>query len=203
MYSLRKLALAGTALMALASVGSAGATTLDAHLTADNVFSYYLSTDDSVAGTLIGSGNSWPTTYDFIGSALAPGVTHYIHVTGTDLGAPAALIGSFSLSDGGFKFDNGSNVLQTNVTDWKVSATGYGSGYSPPVSLGANGAGPWGFHAGISADALNVWSPDLCGSCTRYFSATITPTVAVPEPEQFALLAVGLLALGVKLRRRH
>jgi hypothetical protein len=202
MYSLRKLALAGTALIALVGAGTTGATMLDAHISVDNAFTYYLSTNDSVAGVLIGSGDSWPTTYDF-SNALTPGVINYIHIVATDLGAPASLVGSFGLSDGDFKFANGTSVQLTNTTDWKVSLTGFGVENLMPLSLGPNSVSPWGTRARISTDALNIWSPENCGSCTRYFSATITPTAGVPEPEQFALLAVGLLALGFKLRRRR
>jgi len=98
--------LCAAALAVIASWSTAEATTLSGNLTADNLFDAYISTDDTVLGTLITSGNSWPTTVSFSGQALTAGVTNYLHIVATDQGKPDMFIGSFSLSDSLFHFAN-------------------------------------------------------------------------------------------------
>lgn len=178
----------------------AHATDLSGAMTADNAFTLYLSTDDSVAGTPLLSGDSWGVTFTLAAASLAPASTYYLHVVATDFGPPASLIGNMSLSDSGFSFANGGQTLVTNTTDWTVRVSGFADTDQTPVSLGFNGVGPWGTRAGISGNAENIWSPDLCGSCTRYFSTTITS--AVPEPGGLPLLALGLAVVGATVRRR-
>lgn len=47
------------------SATASQAATVTGNLTADNQFSVYISTSDSTLGTLLASGNNWPTTYSF------------------------------------------------------------------------------------------------------------------------------------------
>ena len=173
-------------------------TVLFGHMNVDNAFSVYLSTSDDVLGTLVASGNAWPTTYNFQVD-LAPGVINYVHVVTTDYGAPAAFLGDFSLSNTAFHFTNGTQSLLTAPGTFQLSTTGFGSGYTVPTSSGTNGVGPWGFMAAVNASAQWLAFP---GGSTAYFSAAITPVVVVPEPLTVELLAVGALALGLGTRRR-
>jgi hypothetical protein len=179
--------------------GGPAATSLGVAVNVDNGFTLYISADDSVLGTAILAGNSWPTTYT--ASTDLGGGDLYLHLVATDWGAPAAFLGEFTLSDAGYSFINGTQHLLTNTTDWTVRASSFADADQTPVSRGLNGIGPWGTRTGVSGSATWIWSADLCGSCTRYFS---TPLVsAVPEPQTYALMGLGLLGLAGVLRRRR
>lgn len=74
---MKKFLLAALFLAANISTGQANATTLNSTLNVDNTFRLYLSTSNNTLGTLVGSGNDWPTTYSF-SSALTAGVTNFL-----------------------------------------------------------------------------------------------------------------------------
>ena len=173
---------------------------LSTDLTVDNSFLLFISTDDSLAGTPVGSGSDWTTTYSF-SAALTPGVTNDIHVAATNGGAPAAFIGDFALGDANSGFANGAQFLLTDTSHWQVSPTAFGAGDVTPVSFGPNGTSPWGSRPSIDASAQFIWdSASPCPSCTVYFS---TPLAPVPEPETCALMMAGFALLGFVARRKR
>src|SRR5882762_951573 len=166
---IKKLVAAGLVFGALS--GQAAATTLSTDLTVDNSFQLFISIDDSLAGTPVGSGTDWTVTYSFSGTALTPGVTNYIHVLAHDDAPPSAFIGDFTLSDANFQFDNGSQFLVADTAHWRASAIGVGSAYVTPARFGPNGTFTWGDRPSIDASAQFIWdSASTCGSCDRYFS---------------------------------
>src|SRR5215813_748138 len=83
---------------AVAPVSSALADTLTGTVTMDNNLFVYLSTDDSILGTLLGSSNNfWSTPINITSFSLIPDQTYYLHVQGINQGGWGALVGQFSL----------------------------------------------------------------------------------------------------------
>ena len=159
-------------------------TTFSGKLTADNTFKIYISTDDSVLGTFLGGGNDWGTGFTFNAASLTQGSTNYVHVVAVNEGGPGGLLGSFNLSDSNFVFANGSTVENTTAADWKVSLTGFGSGYTTPVNEGLNGVGPWGTLNGISSSSNWMWnyeSHNLSDTNTEYFSMAVKPVLKLTD----------------------
>ncbi|KAB2814873.1 T9SS type A sorting domain-containing protein [Phaeocystidibacter luteus] len=155
--------------------GTGGPGTLTGTLTVDNLFEFYISTDDNVQGTFIGSGSNWAIPYTY-STNLAAGQTYYIHVKATDVGGPEMFLGNFNLT-GGFQFANGTQNLVTNAADWQVSPTGWNN-YTNPLYLGNIGFGPWGFGLFSMSPAQFIWhgSYGTAGGETKYFTAPIYPT---------------------------
>ncbi len=212
------------ALAAIPADGRAYATTLSGQLTADNAFYAYISTNDSVLGTLVAEGNNWPSTFSLSNAALTPGQTNYLQIEDINYGGPGAFIGQFTLSDAGFVFANGSDTVLTETADWAGSYNNGNSGVSPQpwveptgatTSFASNGGGIWGGpEANISGSADWIWPTDgnslpdpgsgyngTCQYCTVDFSTPIYPS-AVPEPSTIAPVGASLLSLGW-FRRRH
>jgi hypothetical protein len=186
-------------ILAFSTVSVGAPTTLTTHMTVDDAFDLYLSTDDTQIGTYIGSGSSWMNTYTFMAD-LTPGVTNYVHVFGTDrYRVIAAFIGDFSVSDTSFKFLNDSQSLVTDRAHWSISNLGFGQGYYMPDEIGINGSGPWGFRPGISSSASWIWSNYGYDLTYRYFSTSIIP---VPAPAALMLALEGLGGLALLRRRR-
>jgi hypothetical protein len=204
-------------LAAILCVQSANATTLSAALTVDNAFYAYISTDNTVLGTLVASGNDWGATSTLSDYSLTPGQTYYLQVEAINYGGPGGFIGQFDLSDTGFQFANGSQAILTDTTDWLAiynNANFDPSAQQPWVtptgsvySVGTNGVGPWGPVSGIdgNADWIDATVDGLndCQNCTVDFSTTITSnSSAAPEPGTLGLLGGALTGLLTLVRRR-
>ena len=152
------------------TVGSSGSN-LTGSMNVDNTFRAYISTNDSVQGTLIGSGNDWPTTVD-IATNLTEGQDYYLHVYATDVGGVAGFLGDFELTGTSHTFSNGLTVLDTNTSDWSVSTTGW-ENYLPVSGYGLNGVSPWGNRSAVNGTAEWIWSSDNNNDNVNYFSAKI------------------------------
>ena len=177
----------------------AAATDLTGHVSVDNEFSLYLSTDDSQLGTFVTNSTDWTTPTDFTVS-LNPGTTYFLHVVAVNDGGPDMFIGTFGLSDTGFSFSNGGQSLNTDTINWKGNLTGFGNAYSTPLDYGTTGQSPWGT-LGMDANAHFIWMDINNGTAVNnYFTTTITPN-AVPEPTSMSALALG--AIGIIARRRR
>jgi hypothetical protein len=214
-------ALTAIAILAVATVG-ARATTISGNLTTDNAFYAYISTSDSTLGTLVASGNNWPTTFAIGPDALTAGQTNYLHIEAINYGGPGGFLGSFSLSDSQFTFANGTQQLVTDTTNW--SGIYKNSNNNPLLqqpwvqptggveSYGFNGVNPWGVFAGIDATAQWIWASDASstngcaasggdgGNCTINLSTPINPSV--PEPSTWAMMILGFCGIGFMAYRR-
>lgn len=183
----------------------ASADQITGNLTVDDGFTAYLSTSDSTAGTVIGTGNFWGTTWSLTPTILTPGQTYYLHIDASNGSGAAGFIGDFSLSGTDFEFANGSQNLLTETTDWLVSDSGFGSGYYTPTDEGANGVSPWGTRPGISGSADWLWGSSVQDGQHEYFSTEITPlTSSVPTPAAFPAASLLLVGLGyIRLKQKH
>ncbi len=156
-------------------------TTLSGIFTADNSFEIYVSTDDGTLGTFLTSGTDWTHAYTIPLTSLTQGVTNYIHVVAHNAGGPGGILGEFHLNNAQFTFPNGLTDEYTIPADWKVSLTGFGSGYSTPADEGAKGVSPWGSGTPlISASSHWIWnyvSNNSGDFNTEYFSMPVNPAL--------------------------
>ncbi|MES2559229.1 MAG: HYR domain-containing protein [Bacteroidota bacterium] len=156
-----------------ASTSNSGVLTVKT--TVDNQYWAYISTNDNVQGTFVGSGNNWPTLTTYTANLVA-GQTYYLHVLAEDIGGPEMMIGDFAVT-GDFKFINGAQTMSTTAANWKVSSTGW-SNYVAAQDVGPNGTSPWGNYPGVSAAARFIWRTPLntTGGDLAYFTTPIIYT---------------------------
>jgi hypothetical protein len=153
-----------------ASTSNSGVLTV--RTSVDNEYSAYISTDDNVQGTFVGSGNNWPTLTTYTTNLVA-GQTYYLHVFAQDWGGTEMMIGDFEVT-GDFKFINGAQTMSTTAANWKVSGSGW-SNYVQAVDVGPNGTLPWGNYPGVSSAARFIWRSPLNPSASdvAYFTTPI------------------------------
>ncbi len=186
---------ASAALLLACAAAANAQVTLNAAMTADNLFTAYISTSVTLEGTSFLSGSNWQQTFGG-STVLTDAGTYYLHVAATDQGPPMMFIGQFSLDSTNATFANGTQSLLTNATDWTVSETGFGVSITPPSDLGANGSGAWGMRPDIAPEARFLWHSN--NPATAYFTTVIT---VVPAPAAFVPLA-SLGLLSIRRRRR-
>ena len=131
---------------------------------------------------------------EFIGARVAAGNhgprRHFLGVTAREIiGGNASLAGNISLSVlGGFQ-----NSITPSSTFTVLTATNLSGAFANVAS------GQRLFTSdGLGSFLVNYGATSTFG----IGSVTLTNFIPIPEPSTYALLAVGLLLLGVSLRRR-
>ncbi len=175
---------------------AAQATTLTAVLTCDDDYEAYISTNDSVQGTLFMENFGIWNSIETGSTALTAGVENYLHIRARNNGGNQMIIGQLTLSDADFSFDNNTQFNVSNTTDWRLSRTGWGLNNLTAIDLGPDGTSPWGNQAGIDNSARFIWSETPFNTDDHYWSIRLTP---VPEPATMSVLALAAVAA---IRRR-
>lgn len=208
---------------------------LEGVTTVDNHYNLYISTAYDSLGTFgfssTDQSKTWDRPYDWetqeppsgtFGLSLTSGVTNYVQVLGWDQGVIAGFLGSLTLNNSGFRFDNDLMALDTNaVLGWTAREYDNGSsaigGSLGLISHGPNGTGIWaditgGPIPGINTAAEWIWtSKDGYGDVGsdgspvyRLFTAAINPVAPpVPEPISSTLFLLGAGAFGLKKFRNR
>ena len=126
---------------------------------------------------------------------------------GYDAGQPHSWQGVFNTPSGALYTNTASwvayNVKTTlNFADPVTPGLIAGATFGPITSDLPYNAGPWGSRVG-SSSADWIWSTGPnSGDLVVLFRTTNVVSSAVPEPETYAMLLVGLGVLGVVARRR-
>ncbi len=176
---------------------TANATILTGGLNVDNSYTAYISTSDSVAGSMLSGAINWADTQSLGTVNLVAGQDYFLHIEANNITGPAGFLGDFSLSGIDHEFANGNTFLTTNTTDWLVSALGWG-GYGAATSYGTNGVSPWGNRTGVDSSAEWIWLPGVQNYQSAYFTTKITAVSPVSAPTTVLLLAAGLLGFGLR-----
>jgi hypothetical protein len=197
------------------------ASTINAHITADNAFALYTGNADGTVLSYIGRNTAdWNVTQSFTFNH-ADG--DFLYLAAWSDGAVAqGIIGEFDLEDG-------STIL--TGTSWNVhlNSNGVNNGnfnymnFLPQTSdvqseIGLNnwvavpntvdnGSGPWGTVSNISPDAKWMWGSEMLsnGSGVGEYQIFRIQTASVPEPGMFMLIGMGmagLSVLGLRIRRK-
>lgn len=192
-----KLYLVAGLTAALAAVSTATSITVVG--VADDFFTAYVSTSPTVQGTQFANQTATWQSGTVTGTInLTPNVTNYINIVARDaFGAPSMFIGSLSLSDAQFEFNDASQFIVSNDdSNWTASIVGVGGTPTSINDIGGNGTQIWGNFGTLPSSARHIWTPGST-SAVRYFQVAVTP---VPEPATMLAFA-GLAAIAAKRRR--
>ena len=215
----RRVAISAMALAALGAAQAANASSaLSGSPTTDNAFFAFVSSNPAVLGTQVGFGNAWGNPFPVSSSTLGPG-TYYLQIESINEGGPGGMSGVFNLSGDGL-FANGSNTLTTDPANIPFWSGGYNNSNStetaqtwvePTGGVLQATSNPWG---NVVGTPNWIWPSDPssspsggsgpCGNCTVDFMAQFTVGASippgVPEPATWALMLLGVGAVGATLR---
>lgn len=166
---------------------------------ADDFFTAYVSTSPTVQGTQFANQTGTWQNGTVTGTInLTPSVTNYINIVARDaFGAPSMFMGSLSLSDNQFQFNDASQfIVSDDNSNWTASIVGVGGTPTSINDIGGNGTQIWGNFGTLPSSARHIWTPGATNA-VRYFQVAVTP---VPEPATMLAFA-GLAAIATKRRR--
>jgi hypothetical protein len=210
----------GLATLALCTGSAAAATLTYSNVGADDYFYAYISTDNSVLGTLFAQAGWTTPTPPVSGTvALTPGVINYLHIVSINLPLAAGFGGTFSV-DSTELFSNGTTSLTTGSVDAAQWSYAYG-GTLPGDTTGIPPQQAWVIPNGIAAEetaapVAYIWGSDSvsspgglgfgsqCTYCYQTFSTAIAPAASgVPEPSTAGLMGFFSIAFAAAYRRRR
>jgi len=187
-------------------------------MTADNAFFAYISQDDTVLGTLIGSGNDWGTAFNINPTVLQPG-DDFLHVEVVNYGGPAGFTAKLNFSDGGTSTTLNAEQWEGIYNDDNADPNAPQPWVQPDHGSLSELNVAWGDTLGIDPADPNakvwIWPVDPqsatdqynpCQTCTVDFSLHLngdfvgSPT---PEPATWGLMVAGFGGLGASLRLRR
>jgi|GEM_PF-3091047 len=154
-------------------ISSFSSLSLSAAITASDVFSVYISQDESVEGRLAGQGRGWSSVHT-LHAPLVPGITNYLHVKCVDTAGPvAAFMADILLNDESFRFADGSRHLVTGEGAWRVCTDGFGGTEGQVTTVCKNGEGSWSTRFGIDLEANWIWTGRGVDRGARFFSTPV------------------------------
>jgi hypothetical protein len=183
------------------------AATLDAVITVDNIFNFFLG--DSTGSNLryIGQGNNWFNPLSLTEIACQPG--DYIYVAGWDDGGAQMFLAQFSLFSG---------TLLTNTPDWycyqssnpnpgninivlpisQIQGDIAAATWTTPADLGPNDSSSaiWTPSGGVDTSARHIWHPGGDLTDPNYVLFRSKDPVCAPIQKPLALTFLPLLLLN-------
>lgn len=158
-----------------------------------------ISTNDTLQGTVVATSTYWKNPTNFTGFNLLADVDYYIHIF-VDGGAyPNNVIGEFNIDSISHQFENGTQTLGTNKTDW-LWGTNWTNMVNTPKNVGSN------FSGNFSASTENIFRANTWPDHTNtnaYFTAKITAVESVPEPSTLAIFALGMIGFASRRFRKQ